>query len=310
MQYIDSAKTFQGAIEEFIEAKILWLDTEVADYQSQKPQLSLIQVLADPKDVMGDRVVIFDVLDRPEWVKDFVDLIMEDTRIEKVFHNASFDRKFLGKSKAENVTCTLTMAKKIPYYLVPIPKYSLQALVEQFCDGDKINKNMDKSYQVSDWGKRPLSSQQLDYAKMDPVYVAQIHQKLLELVKVASPKPEKEDLQALTLRYRQLEHQWKKLDTEINHLKERLKVAMKAQNVQDREGFKLSHFQRTSRKIAFSALVAASQEMNLELDFPITLTKPIQKQLGEAIADLPIQEEITTITQLKIAEQDEEDLPF
>ncbi len=306
MRYIDSAKAFRGTIEELIEAKVLWVDTEVADYQSKKPKLSLIQVLDDPRDLTGDRVAIFDVLDRSEWVQDFIDIIMLDTRIEKVFHNASFDRKFLGQRKAENITCTLEMAKKIPYYLVPIPQYSLQALAEQLCD----RANIDKSYQSSDWGVRPLSSEQLHYAQMDPVYVAQVHQRLLELVNIACPNPEKEDIHALTLRYRQLEHQWKKLNTEVNHVKERLKAAMSAQNVPETAGFKVSHSQRTSKKIAFSHLAKASQDMNLEFDFPVTLTKPLQKQLGDAIVDLPIQEETTTITQLKIAEQDEEDIPF
>jgi ribonuclease D len=306
MQYIDSPKAFRGAIEELIDAKVLWMDTEVADYQSQKPKLSLIQVLADPRDITGERVAIFDVLNRAEWVQDFIDLIMLDPRIEKVFHNASFDRKFLGKRQAENITCTLEMAKKIPYYLVPIPQYSLQALAEQLCD----RTNIDKSYQCSDWGERPLSSEQLHYATMDPVYVAQVHQKLLALVNIACPDPKQEDLYALTLRYRQLEHQWKKLDTEVGHIKERLKAAMKAQNVPEKAGFKVSHSQRTSKKIAFSHLAKAQEEMNLELDFSVTLTKPIQKQLGDAIADLPIQEETKIITQLKIEAQDEEDIPF
>jgi len=39
---------------------------------------------------------------------------MLNPAIEKVFHQASYDLKFLGKTKAKNVTCTLEMA--IPYY--------------------------------------------------------------------------------------------------------------------------------------------------------------------------------------------------
>lgn len=57
-----------------------------------KPRLSLIQVLADPHDLTGESTDILDVLDRNDLVRYFVDQIMANSQIEKLFHNASYDR--------------------------------------------------------------------------------------------------------------------------------------------------------------------------------------------------------------------------
>ena len=52
-------------------------------------------------------------------------------RIEKVLHNATYDSKFLGgKSKVKKITCTLELAKKVPYYIALLPNYQLKTVVE------------------------------------------------------------------------------------------------------------------------------------------------------------------------------------
>lgn len=111
-----------------------------------------------------------------------------------------------------------------------IPNFQFKTLAEYLCDFPSI----DKSEQGGDWGCRPLTPNQIHYAKMDSVYVAQVHQRLLQL---AHPNPAAEDIEALTLRYRQIEHRWKQLDTEMQQIKERLKVAMPAQNCSEINGF-------------------------------------------------------------------------
>ena len=44
-------------------------------------------------------VYILDVLDKPDLVTYFVDKIMVNPQIKKVFHNASYALRFLGKSR-------------------------------------------------------------------------------------------------------------------------------------------------------------------------------------------------------------------
>ncbi|MDY7023271.1 MAG: ribonuclease D, partial [Cyanobacteriota bacterium] len=146
MLYFTAPEQIKTVITQLLSSKILWLDTEVADYQAN-PRLSLIQVLTQT-----DRLLIFDVLDRPELTALFIEEIMANPAIEKVFHNAKFDLKFLGKKQAKTVTCTLEMAQKIPYYLLPVSNYKLKTLATYFTDFS----NIDKVEQGSDWGQRPL----------------------------------------------------------------------------------------------------------------------------------------------------------
>lgn len=312
MPYFTKSNEIKLKISECASAEILWIDTEVADYKTNSPRLSLIQVLEHSTPLSGDnqalltmaeQVAVFDVLEQPSLVAEFIEEIMLNPAIEKVFHNASYDLNLLGKSKAKNVTCTFEMAKKIPYYLLPVPNHQLKTLAEQLCD----LPSLDKTEQGSDWGRRPLSTNQLYYAKMDAVYVAQVHHQLLQ---IREPDPATEDIEALTMRYRQIEHRWKQLDTEMSQLKERLKTAMDAQKVKEIKGFKLTSQQRTTKKVPFSPLAKMTQEMGIELDLSVTLTKQLQKELGDAIAQLPVEEETTNILQLKVTAQDEEELPF
>ena len=50
MHYLTDATEIKAQINQLCSSKILWLDTEVADYRTPNPRLSLIQVLANPTD--------------------------------------------------------------------------------------------------------------------------------------------------------------------------------------------------------------------------------------------------------------------
>lgn len=306
MPYLTDAPDILDKIAEYAKAQLLWIDTEIADYQTRKPRLSLIQILHDPIDLTGEKVYILDILDQPELVQVFIDKIMVNPLIEKVFHNASYDLKLLGKTKAKNVTCTLEIAKKIPYYLLQLPNLQLKTLAEQLCYFPPV----DKTEQSGDWGMRPLNSSQLEYAKMDSVYLAQVHQQLLKLMRRSEPDPSTEDLATLAQRYRKIEHQWKLLDTEMTHLQERLKKAMQAQNVLETESFELSSYQRTTKKVSFDQLAKLAQTKGIELDLSVPLTQKLQKELGDIVAQLPVEEEVSTSWRLSIKEQNDEELPF
>ncbi len=190
MPYLTKNEEIRLRINKVASAKVLWLDTEVADWQTPNPRLSLIQVLAEPTDLRGDLAYILDVLDKPDLVRYFVNQIMVNPNIEKVFHNASFDVKYLGgKEQAKNVTCTFKMVKKLTKQSRPNPlqvsNKKLKTLAEELCNFSDV----DKSEQASDWGRRPLSEKQLQYAKMDTVYLAQVHLRLLELANPIKTKP-------------------------------------------------------------------------------------------------------------------------
>ncbi len=306
MPYITSAKEMSYVVTEYTKATTLWIDTEVADYRSRQPRLSLIQILDDPTDLSGDRIYLLDVLDKPGIVTDFIDKIIVDPAIEKIFHNASYDLKFLGGSKkANNITCTLEMAKKFPYYILPLPNYQLKTLATEICHF----QNIDKQEQSSDWGRRPLSEEQKEYAYLDCIYLAQVHLRLVELSKEMNSDPATENLTLLSNKYKQLEQQWKLLNSEFEHLQERIKKAMQAQSVSETIDFKLNSYERKTVKVSFTELTRLVETQDINLDFPITLTQKLQKDLGENLEQLSVDIEKTTAWRLisKTQESDFED---
>ncbi|MBD2301549.1 ribonuclease D [Nostoc sp. FACHB-190] len=300
MPYLNTARAIHNMIAEYTQAATLWIDTEVADYNSRNPRLSLIQVLDDADDMSGDRVFLLDVLNQDDLVADFIQQVMLNPNIEKVFHNASYDVKFLGNKKAKNITCTLEIAKKIPYYLLPVPNYQLKTLATILCNFHDI----DKQEQSSDWSKRPLSEEQIDYAYLDCIYLAQVHKRLLELQAEGNPEPDTEDLIVLNARYTQIEEQWKLLNSEYEHLQERIKKAMQAQNVSETSAFKLTAYERKTVKAQFLELARLVQTQGLNLDFPITLTQKLQKDLGENLEQLSV--EIDTSNALRLTPKTQE----
>ncbi|MGF2039115.1 MAG: ribonuclease D [Nostoc sp. CmiVER01] len=300
MPYLTSAREISAIVAEYTNAKTLWIDTEVADYKSRNPRLSLIQVLDNPKDMSGDRVYLLDVLDQPNIITEFIEKIMINSAIEKVFHNASYDLKLLGNKKAKNITCTLDIAKKIPYYLLPLPNYQLKTIATSLCSFN----NIEKQEQTSDWGKRPLTEEQIEYAYLDCIYLAQIHSNLLDLQTQASPDPATEDLISLCSRYSQLEQQYKLLNSEFEHLQERMKKAMQAQNISETTYYKLTSYERTTVKATFTELARLTQNEGINLDFPITLTQKLQKDLGQNLEHLSVDIEKTTSWRLNPKNQE------
>ncbi|WP_427156994.1 ribonuclease D [Aliinostoc sp. HNIBRCY26] len=294
MPYLSDASAINSLVTEYTQATTLWIDTEVAEYKSRHPKLSLIQVLDDPDDMSGNRVYLLDVLNQPDIVADFIARVMLNPAIEKVFHNASYDLKFLGSKQAKNITCTLELAKTIPYYLLPLPNYQLQTLATELCNFNYV----DKQAQSSDWGIRPLSDEQIEYAYLDCIYLAQIHQSLLKLQLISNPEPTSEDLTVLTRKYTQISEQWKLLNSEYEHLQERLKKAMQAQNVAETDLYKLTSYERKVVKVQFTELSRLVQNQNISLDFPVTLTQKMQKDLGENLEQLSVDIEVSQSARL------------
>ena len=177
MHYLTEASEIYNQISQLSLSKTLWIDTEIADWYTDKPKLALIQVLADYTDLTGESAYIFDVLDKPDLAVYFINQIMVNSQIEKVFHNAGFDLKYLGKELAQNVTCTLKIARKITKEVLQTTNLKLKTLAAELCQFSHV----DAEEGTSDWGKRPLTQKQLNYAAMDTVYLATVHYRLLEI---------------------------------------------------------------------------------------------------------------------------------
>ncbi|MDY6783348.1 MAG: hypothetical protein SW833_12535 [Cyanobacteriota bacterium] len=192
MRYLDKAADIRDAICEFSLCDRLWLDTETARVYNPPQILSLIQVTADADDLEGNSVTVLDMLYKPDLIEEFVHRVMVNPQIEKIFHNASFDVKHLGgKERVCNVTCTYKIAQGISLHRLGTSNLKLKTLAKQLCGF----KNVIEDEGRSNWEQRPLSNRQLQYAKMDVVYLAQVHLYLmnwqLSQPQLSLPLPEK-----------------------------------------------------------------------------------------------------------------------
>jgi len=183
MPYLTNYDEIKAYIHKISQCQTLWLDTEVAGYYSKDKELSLIKVLDDPDDKVGKNAYVLDVFERGDLVAFFIEKIMKNAHIAKIFHNASADIKYLGgKELVENVISTYAIARKNKKLLSHCPDLKLKTLAIAL--GNFSSKDIDNSNeQTSDWRKRPLTAKQLWYAQMDVVYLAQVHQGLQAICK-------------------------------------------------------------------------------------------------------------------------------
>jgi ATP-dependent Lhr-like helicase len=97
--------------------------------------------------------------------------IFESPAIVKVIHNATFERSVLLRANIAlaNVFDTLVASRRIRGRLAG--GHSLAAVCRR-----ELDKVLDKSQQISDWTRRPLSEAQIAYAALDVEVLVQLYE--------------------------------------------------------------------------------------------------------------------------------------
>ena len=144
---------------------VIGLDTETYwDPAANRSHVSLVQVATGASPVLVFDLFRVDVeLLRP---------LVESPEIIMAAHNARFDEGMLigaGLRPAAFVD-TLRLARSA----LRLPSYSLAGVV-----ADLFGIELDKSYQKSNWRRRPLSRAQLEYAAMDAHITLHVYEELL-----------------------------------------------------------------------------------------------------------------------------------
>ena len=103
--------------------------------------------------------------------------ILEDEKVNKIFHFARFDvavlKHFLN-ADVRNIYCTKIASKIARTYS---DKHGLKDLVKEI-----IGIDMSKQMQSSDWGAEKLSEKQLNYAASDCVFLHQLKRELNKML--------------------------------------------------------------------------------------------------------------------------------
>jgi ribonuclease D len=132
------------------------IDTESNSLHAFREQVCLIQFSITDTDYLLDPLAVTDLSSLSN--------LFSNPDIEKTFHAAEYDLLCLKRDfnfNVVNMFDTMQAARILGY-----PAVGLNHLLYE-----KYKINLDKRFQKSDWAKRPLPADQLNYARMDTHYL-------------------------------------------------------------------------------------------------------------------------------------------
>ena len=152
--------------------KSVAIDTETLGLNLNRDRLCLIQFSS------GDgNAHLVQISKKIKNCKNIVNLL-QNKNVEKIFHFARFDMAILQRDISVingNIFCTKIASKLCRTYT---NKHGLLDLCSEF-----LNIEISKQQQSSNWAKETLSDSQKEYAAADVLYLHQIKQNLLIMLK-------------------------------------------------------------------------------------------------------------------------------
>ena len=146
------------------------VDCEFMGLNVERDKLCLVQISTGNKDAHIVK------LNRDTYNAPNLKKILEDKKINKIFHYARADLLFIKKylkANVQNINCTKLMSKLARSYS---DKHGLKDLIKEFT-GEDISKNL----QSSDFGGE-LSEKQLQYCAKDVIYLHKIYRSLRDIL--------------------------------------------------------------------------------------------------------------------------------
>ncbi len=154
--YLDTDAAVGQWLASIRKSAILALDTEGASFHRFVDRIYLLQLST------RDDHAIIDPL--PISAPAALGEIVEDPKIEIVFHDADYDLRLLRQDygwQIRNVFDT-----RIAAQLLGLKAFGLAALLER-----SFGLKLDKKHQRADWSMRPLTADMLDYAAQDTMHL-------------------------------------------------------------------------------------------------------------------------------------------
>jgi ribonuclease D len=141
----------------------LAVDTESNSLHAFREQVCLVQFSIPTTDYLVDPLVLHDLSPLAPLFK--------DPKIEKVFHAAEYDLICLRRDFSlafANIFDTMQAARILGYKQV-----GLDSML-----AEKLGITLNKRYQKADWGRRPLSPEMLNYARLDTHHLLDLRDRL------------------------------------------------------------------------------------------------------------------------------------
>jgi ribonuclease D len=155
-EWVATEASLQRMITDLVCQSRLAVDTESNSLHAYREQVCLIQFSTPQVDYLVDPLSLDNIGSLAP--------IFADPKVEKVFHAAEYDLICLVRDfgfRFANLFDTMQAAHILGYRSVGLDKL----LTEKF------GVEVDKRYQKSDWGERPLSREKISYARLDTHYL-------------------------------------------------------------------------------------------------------------------------------------------
>lgn len=155
-KFIDTQSAWEQCLQDWSKETQLAIDLEANGMFAYRERICLMQLSTREQDYIIDPCAGFRF--------DGFDAILEDERIEKIFHAAEYDMILIKREygwKMNNLFDTMWAARILGHH-----KVGLASMMQ-----DKFEITLEKKYQRSNWCQRPLKREQLAYAQGDTHYL-------------------------------------------------------------------------------------------------------------------------------------------
>lgn len=146
---------------------VVAVDTETLGLKHNRDRLCVVQLSA------GDGTAHLVTLDGRDYSAPNLRALMADPAVTKLFHFARFDlaaiERYLGVTVAP-VYCTKIASRLARTYT---DHHSLKTLCREL-----LGVDLDKQQQTTDWGKLPLTPEQIAYAASDVLHLHALKERL------------------------------------------------------------------------------------------------------------------------------------
>jgi ribonuclease D len=157
--WVDSKQLLQQMFEDLAAQDRMAVDTESNSLHAYREQVCLLQFSSSRVDYLVDPLALKDL--------GLLGALFADPGIEKIFHAAEYDLICLRRDFGfdfVNLFDTMQAARILGY-----PAVGLDRLL-----GDKFGVKIDKRHQKANWAARPLSKEQIHYARLDTHYLFEL----------------------------------------------------------------------------------------------------------------------------------------
>jgi hypothetical protein len=210
--------------------------------------------------------------------EEFIPQVMANDQIEKWAHYARYERRFLGQNRVANLKCTFEKARTFPYYRLPLRSLSLAALVKHF-----FGKELDKTLQHADWGRRPLCDAHIEYAASDTEWCYKVYHKLQAIRE--PPDPAKDDPSRIRDRYNELLVPLKEAQIVRTGIRDAVKEFMTGSGVRRLSRFILETRTTYSTDLRTFIEFALTHDPGARFDLGINLSTRQRSELGPDVEE-------------------------